>query len=174
MITCTLMHCMQAGQAGRQVWARSQQTTKRMDAWTAGRPAVREYLGARRIHACMLFSEGERAPGLLLPTISSSSRTEMKCRVRPLHFISVTLPLLLGCRCVMQGNLLLLTDKVVWYSTQHSTVRTCAADTAALGRQGKKLLPPSKKKYKSRFSRSQTISNFTKFIQNNINICVTI
>ena len=123
MITCTLMHCMQAGQAGRQVWARSQQTTKRMDAWTAGRPAVREYLGARRIHACMLFSEGERAPGLLLPTISSSSRTEMKCRVRPLHFISVTLPLLLGCRCVMQGNLLLLTDKVVWYSTQHSTVQ---------------------------------------------------
>ena len=110
-----------------------------------GRPAVREYLGARRIHACMLFSEGERAPGLLLPTISSSSRTEMKCRVCPLHFISVTLPLLLGCRCVMQGNLLLLTDKVVWYSTQHSTVRTCAADTAALGRQGKKLLPPSKK-----------------------------
>ena len=139
--------CRQGRQAGLgQKLAASLLQNAWMHGRPAGRPAVREYLGARRIHACMLFSEGERAPGLLLPTISSSSRTEMKCRVRPLHFISVTLPLLLGCRCVMQGNLLLLTDKVVWYSTQHSTVRTCADTYCSPGPAGEEITPSVQKK----------------------------
>jgi len=144
MITCTLMKWSHAGRFRPEASKAYYKTHGCMD----GRPAVREYLGARRIHAACFSLRASSRPAL--------------------HFCDTV------TAAWMQGNLLLLTDKVVWYSTQHSTVRTCAADTAALGRQGKKLLPPSKKKYKSRFSRSQTISNFTKFIQNNINICVTI
>ena len=98
MITCTLMHCMQAGQAGRfGPEASSKLTTKRMDAWTAGRPAVREYLGARRIHAACFSLRASSRPAL--------------------HFCDTV------TAAWMQGNLLLLTDKVVWYSTQHSTVQ---------------------------------------------------
>ena len=68
-------------------------TTKRMDAWMDGQPAVREYLGARRIHAACFSLRASSRPAL--------------------HFCD-TVP-----AAWMQGNLLLLTDKVVWYSAQY-------------------------------------------------------
>ena len=56
-----------------------------------GRPAVREYLGARRIHAPCFSLRASSRPAL--------------------HFCDTV------TAAWMQGNLLLLTDKVVWYST---------------------------------------------------------
>jgi hypothetical protein len=68
-----------------------------MHGWTAGRQGI---FGGQAHSCSMLFSESELPAGL-------SSR--------PLHFCDTVTAAWMQVR--MQGNLLLLTDKVVWYST---------------------------------------------------------